>query len=143
MKQSSFFKQNARQVRPVHYPVSQRFTDEQGNAIEWELRCITAAQDEQLRRACTMRTAAPGKGSGAASQLDVKRYLGKLAVTCVVQPNLNDAQLQADYGVMGGEELIKVMLNPGEYAQLQQKIQELNGFDRAFQNTSFFKGEER
>ncbi|MNN89462.1 Phage XkdN-like protein [compost metagenome] len=44
-------------------------------------------------------------------------------------PDLKNAELQKSYGVMGAEALLHKMLLPGEYANLVQKVQELNGFD--------------
>ena len=38
--------------------------------------------------------------------------------------------LQDSYGVMGAEELLKVMLLPGEYANYLGKVQEICGFDK-------------
>lgn len=35
---------------------------------------------------------------------------------------------------MGAEALLKAMLTPGEYAEYLSKIQEINGFDTAFED---------
>lgn len=58
--------------------------------------------------------------------------MGKLAAACTVFPNLNNAELQSNYGVMGADSLLKAMLLPGEYANYLAKVQEVNGFDIDF-----------
>ena len=53
-----------------------------------------------------------------------------MIATSVVEPNLNNKDLQDSYGVMTPEELIKEMIdNPGEYNNFARFIQEYNGFD--------------
>ena len=52
-----------------------------------------------------------------------------LAVQCVKYPDLNNAELQNSYGVMGAVTFLKTMLKPGEYQDLLKKVQEINGFD--------------
>ena len=58
------------------------------------------------------------------------KYIAKMIATSVVEPNLNNKDLQDSYGVMTPEELIKEMIdNPGEYNNFARFIQEYNGFD--------------
>ena len=66
-------------------------------------------------------------------EIDTNKYIGLLACTCTVFPNLNDAQLQNSYGVMCADELLKAMLLPGEYADYLMKVQEICGFDKSTQ----------
>ena len=74
----------------------------------------------------------PNKKSQYTQETDYNLYLGKLASRCTAFPNLNDAELQNSYGVMGADALLKTMLLPGEYADYLAKIQEVNGFDVTF-----------
>lgn len=54
---------------------------------------------------------------------------------CVVEPNLNNQQLQDSYGVKTPEELIREMIDdPGEYDEFAQFIQNYNGFDETLQD---------
>ena len=47
----------------------------------------------------------------------------------VVEPNLNDKDLQNSYGVMTPEDLIREMIDdPGEYNSFAEFIQNFNGF---------------
>ena len=51
-----------------------------------------------------------------------------MAVRCTVFPNLDDAELQTSYGVMGAEQLITTMLTPAEFEDYSTKVLQVNGF---------------
>lgn len=139
MTLSGFLAENAVQIENITYVVSNRFlsdeTDEHGKRkpIEWEIKTITGTEDEALRKACSKRVPMPGKKNQYQKETDYDMYLGKLAVACVVFPNLNDKELQDSYKVLGAETLLKTMLTPGEYANLVTKVQEACGFDTTLQ----------
>jgi len=109
--------------------VSKRFIGEDGKPEEWEVKTITAEEDEALRKACTKKVQVPGKRGQFTQETDFDKYLGMLAAACTVYPNLNDAEMQNGYGVMGGDNLLKNMLRAGEYTGYLAKVQELNGYD--------------
>ena len=96
---TAFLAQNAKQVKNVKLVVSDRFTDEDGKPLEWEVRCISSREDETLRRDCQYRVQVPGKRGSFRQESDNVLYLAKLAAACTVYPNLNDAELQDSYGV--------------------------------------------
>ena len=126
---TAFLAQNAKQVENVKLVVSDRFTDEDGKPLEWEVRCISSREDETLRRDCQYRVQVPGKRGSFRQEFDNVLYLAKLAAACTVYPNLNDAELQDSYGVMSAEELLKEMLDDaGEYTELAVKVQQISGF---------------
>lgn len=131
-KLSAFMSANALKIENEKFVVSKRFTDKDGNPMEWELRGINSAEDEQIRKSSTKRI--PQKGRTASTEVDYNLYLSKLTTSCVVFPDLHDAELQNSYGVMGAEDLLKVMLTPGENAALIKAIQKLNGFDNAMED---------
>ncbi len=132
---SGFLAQNAKKVENVKHVVSKRFVDDDGKPIPWEIRCITSTEDEALRKACTKRVPVPGKRNQFIQETDFNLYLGRLAASCTVHPNLDDAELQNSYGVMGSDSLLKTMLTPGEYADYLTKVQEVNGFEVSFEET--------
>ena len=129
---SAFLAQNAIQADNIQYIASRRFIGEDGQPMQWDIACITSSEDEALRTGCTKRVPVPGKRGQFTPEIDYNSYLGKLAAKCTVFPNLNDAELQNSYGVMGADALLKAMLTPGEYAQYMAKVQEVNGFDLSF-----------
>lgn len=130
---SGFLAQNALKVENIKYVASKRFLGDDGEPLEWEMKCIPSTEDETLRKSCTKRVPIPGKRNQYTSETDYNLYLGKLAAMCTVYPNLDDAELQNSYGVMGADSLLKTMLTPGEYADYLTKIQEVNGFEVTFE----------
>ena len=103
-------------------PLSQSFADEEGNPLMWELKPVSAAEDEALRLSSVKR------GEKGSFELDTSLYAAKLAAETVVFPDLNDAKLQDSYGVMGSERLLKEMLKAGEYQRLLKEVRRINGF---------------
>ena len=130
---TAFLAQNAVKVDNIKHVVSKRFLDSQGKPVPWEIRCLTSDEDETLRKECTKRVSVQGRKGQYTQETDYNLYLGKLAAACTVFPNLNDAELQNSYAVMGADALLKTMLTPGEYADYLTKIQEINGFDVIFE----------
>lgn len=127
---SAFLAQNALPVEHVKYAASKRFIDPETKLpMEWELRALTSEEDETLRKDCTRNVPVPMKKNQYAPQLDTTKYIGRLAASCVVFPDLNDSALQDSYHAMGAESLLKAMLLPGEYADLITEVQSINGFD--------------
>lgn len=124
---SAFLSQNAKKVDNVKYVASPRFAEE-GVPVEWEIRCITAAENTAIRRLCVRTVAVTGKKGQYTSEFDANAYLAKVAVRCTVYPNLSDAELQNSYGAMGAEQLVATMLTPGEFEDYTTKILETNGF---------------
>lgn len=126
---SVFLSQNVVQIENIKYAASKRFLGIGGKPVEWELQSITSEEDEQIRKSCTKKTQIPGKRGQYTQETNYEKYLGLLAAKCVIYPNLNAAELQDSYGIMGADAVLKKMLKPGEYQDLLKKIQEINGFD--------------
>lgn len=134
MSLSAFLAENAEKVENVQFVVSKRFKDENGNPVPWEIKPITGIEDEAIRKSCMKRFQVPGKRNQFTQETDYNMYMGKLAVACVVVPNLNSQELQDSYHAMGAEALLKTMLTNGEYADLLNKVQEVCGFDVTIQD---------
>lgn len=126
---SMFFVDNAIKDENIKYVASKRFMGKDKKPIEWELCSISSKEDEEIRKSCTKRVPVQGRKGQFTNETDGNLYLGRLAARCVVFPNLNAAELQNSYGVMGSDNLLKAMLKSGEYSDLILKIQEINGFD--------------
>ena len=125
---SAFLAQNAKKVDNRKIALSPRFSDENGNAIEWEISCITAAENQKLRKDCLRNVPISGKRGQYTQELDTATYQAKLAARCTIFPDFNDVQLQESYGVMSAEQLAGVMLTPAEFDDLIIAITELCGF---------------
>lgn len=111
------------------FVASNRFIGENGKPEEWEIKTITAEEDETIRKACTKKVPVNGRKGQFTQETDFNKYLGTLAAACTVYPNLNNTELQNGYGVMGADGLLKKMLNAGEYTEYLAKVQELNGYN--------------
>jgi hypothetical protein len=125
---SAFMAQNAKQVENRKIVASKRFIGADGKPVEWEIRAISASENQKLRKACTRNVPIAGKRGQFTQEFDAQAYQAKIAVACTVFPNLNDAELQESYGVMGAEQLITTMLTFGEFDEYVSAILDLNGF---------------
>lgn len=135
---SVFLKANAIPVENTKFAASKRFVEDvidetteviTSKPVMWEIACITSGEDEILRKSCTKRIPVPGKRNQYTQETDYNLYVGKLAAKCTVFPDLDDAEIQNSYGVMGADSLLKIMLMPGEYTDYCIKVQEVNGFN--------------
>ena len=113
-------------VKPenIRVVISNRFKDENGNPVEWELRALSQDENNALMKKYTKRDK---KGT---ETFDRTSYVAALTAAGVVEPDLNNAKLQDAYGVLGADKLLCKMLLIGEYGELVSKVQELSGLDQ-------------
>lgn len=128
MSLSAFLAQNAKKIEPTEFVVSDRFMED-GEPVPWVIKPITGKQNKELIKECTKLIPINGKRGQYRQQLDNSVYNTKLCVLCTHHPNLNDAELQNSYGVMGAEALLDTMLLPGEMTGYLEKVLEVCGFD--------------
>lgn len=88
---------------------------------------ITEAENKVIRKSC-QKVSFDKKTHQKSTDIDTDLYSNCLVVACCVEPNFKDAQLQARYGVMGAEELVDVLLKPGQFIELLTVVQEINGY---------------
>ncbi|MEC1716603.1 phage tail assembly chaperone [Schinkia azotoformans] len=125
----AFFAQNVERVQLEEHVVSKRFKDEKGNPIPWQFGAISGDEDTANRKASTKRMPVPGKKGLFMPETDFELYALKNAVATIKFPDLNNADLQKSYGVMGAETLLQKMLLPGELTEVKKIAQSVNGFD--------------
>jgi len=128
---TAFLRPNVAAVENICFPASKRMKNEDGTIVHWELRCVSATEDEEIRRSATKRMS--GRGQTSVNETDAVLYLARLAVRCTVYPDLNNKELQDSYGVMGAECLLRAMLTPGEYTEYLRQVQKICGFDLPFE----------
>lgn len=121
----AFLRQNAIPAVNKKLVVSPRFIDEDKKPVEWELRPISEGENSKIRESCTARTVFQGRQT---ANFNSNRYLNALCVASVVYPDLKNADLQRSYGVTDAEDLLSTMLLPGEYTELLQYVQSVNGY---------------
>ena len=128
-----FLKQNAKIVTEVEYVASKRFTDENGDPIVWRIRVLTNKELEKLRDKFTKKVFEPGTRKSE-EQFNVKEFTDELVTRTIAFPTLDDIDLQNSWGVSSEIDLVKAMLNGGEYTDLTRAIQEANGFETGFED---------
>lgn len=114
------------EIKEVEYVASKRFKNEEGQAEAWKLKSITADENDAIRKDCYKQIQV---GKRMKTEFDTVKYLELLADKCIVYPDLHDVKLQDFYKEMDAIKVLKKhLLTPGEYDDLMQKIQEINGY---------------
>ena len=82
MNLSAFMAKNALPAENVKFAPSTRFLDENKQPILWEIRPISGAEDEALRKGCKKQVPIPGRKGQYQRETDYDLYTGKLAAAC-------------------------------------------------------------
>lgn len=131
---SRFLKDNKIKKENTTYAATKSLVDEKGNPLLWTIKPLTTKENDAIRDDCTMEVPIKGKMGQYREKLNVSKYMARLIVASVVEPDLNNKELQDSYGVMGAEDLIKEMIdNAGEYNAFAEFIQKYNGFTETIQ----------
>jgi hypothetical protein len=116
-------------MQNVMHPVTKSLVDENGNPLLWEIKPLTTKENEVIRESCTIEVPVKGKPNMYRPKTDMNKYQAKLMCAAIVNPDLNNAELQNSYGVMTPEDLLKEMVdNPAEYTDLMLFVQQISGF---------------
>ena len=127
-KLTAFLRNNVQQVENVLFTPSDRFRDEDGKPVQWEISCISADEYARIRSDCIKQVAIPGKKNQFTQQLDTYAFQARVCARCTAFPPLNDASLQNDWGVKKPEELLGKMLIGGEFDDYVTEVFRVNGF---------------
>ena len=122
MSLNGFFKSNAKSLPDVKVVVSERFINEDGSPIEWVLHPISTKRVEEITKRNTKTAIKNGKKESTVNEENLN---AELLEAVVLYPSLNDAELQDSYGVSSANELLSVMLYPGETQVLTNALQEV------------------
>ena len=87
--------------------------------VEFEIRKIPALREAYLRKAAT------NKG-----KYDENKYIDLMMVESIVQPDLKNAQMQTEFGVITEIDLLKSVLSLGEYYKLLEQINNYNDLSK-------------
>lgn len=126
MSLKAFLASNAKKPEERKIVISDRFVGEDGQPEPFIIRAISEDLNGQIRADSTSIKTLKGRQT---SKVDTNKYLGRLVAASVVEPDLKDSELQASYGVVGEDNLVRKMLLPGEFAKLLEAVQDLNGYD--------------
>lgn len=122
-----FLKQNKIKVPNIKYVASRDFVDDEGNPLEWELKKITTKEYNYLRNKAMSIDA-----KNQDVDFNQQQFTSSICAACVVFPDLKDTQLQNSYSVVGESNVLQEMLNPKEFDDLYNKINELMGYNQSF-----------
>ncbi len=128
-------KQNKTKKENTTYVATKSLVDENGEPLEWTIRSISTKENNEIREECTREVQVTGKPNMFRPKVDTSKYIAKMICASIVEPNLNDKELQDSYGVMKPEDLIMEMVDdPGEFNDLAAFIQNFNGFNTTFED---------
>lgn len=126
---SAFLKQNKKTRENTKFAATKSLLDADGNPLKWEIRTISAKENDALQEKCILEVPVPGKPNQYRQKVDSTKYAKKLVVASVVFPDLLNAELQDSYGVKTPEDLVQEMVDSaGEWNALFQFVNQLNGF---------------
>lgn len=124
MALDAFLKGNKKTKGSIKFAASKEFLDEEGKAMEWEIRPLKSREADLIRSECTDINA-----KGKRVSIDQAKFNRMVAATCTVYPNLNDKELQDSYDVMCAEDLVLEMLdNDGEFQSYVKRVMEVSGY---------------
>ncbi len=117
---------SANKIENQKVAVSPRFKAEDGSVLVFEIKALSAAENDELQRRCLVNVPVPGQKGMFTRELDQLKYTAALIAASVVFPALDDAELQDSYNVRTPEDLLRVMLYTGEYNTLAQAVTAIN-----------------
>lgn len=96
----------------------------------FHIKELTGEDLYRIQRSATNKTRS--KSGQIVENSDSSKFMDGLIAESVVEPNLNDNELQEHYGTVGNPAgTLRSMLSAGEYTTFMSKLQEINGFDEA------------
>lgn len=105
--------------------VSNRFVDEDGRPVPFQIRALTQEQVDE----CSRRATKPVKGrNGVREELDPVEFSRRMVAAATEYPDFSSSELCEALGVLDPLQVPGKMLRPGEYSRLLQAITELSGF---------------
>ena len=108
--------------------VSNRFKDEEGNAVPFVIKAITQKENEKLAR---MSRKTFNVNGSPVEKLDNLLYTKRLVLACVQEPDFSAQEMCNYYGTEDPLDVPSQMLSIGEYNRLSEAILELNGMKDA------------
>lgn len=114
---------NPKKIETVKTVISDRFCDENGEPLEWTLRCVSGEEITNIQNECTTV-------NENGTSVDTDRFQGLLLAKSVMVPDPRAADLQDAYGVTDATKVFGKMLTGAEYLKLVTKVTDINGLDK-------------
>lgn len=104
-----------------------------GKKRKMKFKALPANEGDEIRKKCRKVKYLNGQ---KIVETDQDKYTDTLIIETTTCPDLKNAELQANWGVMGAEELLTVMkskMKDGEYAEWSNFVSEINGYNKNMQ----------
>ncbi len=104
-----------------------------GKSKTMMFRPISAALGDEIRKKCRKVTFTKGQKM---YETDQDRYISNLIIETTVCPDLKNAELQKNWGVIGAEQLLESMKSKmldGEYSTWGNIVSSVNGYDKGME----------
>ena len=115
---------NPQKIETAKVVISDRFCGDDGEPLEWELRCVSGEEIAAIQDKCS------SLGKDGKMKFDNGKFQNELLARSVVDPNPNAADIQDAYGVTDAARLFGKMLTGAEYLALYTKAAEINGLNK-------------
>lgn len=93
------------------------------------VQSLTADETSKLRKEATTKSY-NRKTRQTFTETDQSKFTDLLLAASVVEPDLHDEKLQKAYGAIGDPaQVLKSMLNMGEYNTIAEKVMDISGLD--------------
>ena len=123
-KFNKFMKGNKIAMENTTYPATKSLLDENGEPLLWTIKPLTSKDNDKLLDKCSYEVPITGKPGMYRTTVDNIKYATAILCECVLEPDLNDAELQDSYGVKTPEALIKELVDdPKEYQDFVNFVQ--------------------
>ena len=101
-----------------------------GKKRKMKFRPISAEKGDEIRKKCRSISFIKGQKIAETNQ---DKYIANLIIETTVCPDLKNAELQANWGVMGAEALLNAMkskMMDGEYTEWSSIVSTVNGYNK-------------
>lgn len=101
-----------------------------GKPKKMQFKAIAAGVGDEIRKKCRKTQFYKGQ---KVIETDQDKFVAQMIIETTVHPDLKSKELQAAWGVLGAEELLKAMkfkMRDGEYAEWSNAVSEVNGYDK-------------
>lgn len=115
-------------------PVIEKTLHIGGRPKKMQFKAIPTTVGDEIRKKCRKITIAKGQ---KITETDNEKFIANMIIETTVYPDLKNAELQKNWGVMGAEDLLKAMkskMSDGEYAEWSSVVSEVNGYEKSMED---------
>ena len=123
-----FLKQNIVEEDEIKVYPTTKFRDEKGELLAFKLKPITQDQAEHIKEGC-IETIVDNNNVFVGKQVNYDKYIKRVILASITQPDLTDKELQQSYGVDKADKLLDQMLNFAERAKFEAQVSKKLGLN--------------